>query len=52
MDRRSRTFKDIASTLRVYHENVSEDDVDSEASDSVHSQREILQHLITFLEDS
>ncbi|ETW83975.1 hypothetical protein HETIRDRAFT_62638 [Heterobasidion irregulare TC 32-1] len=52
MDRRSRTFKDIASTLRVYHENVSEDDVDSETSDSVHSQREILQHLITFLEDS
>ena len=49
LDRKSQTFKDIVKTLRIYHDNVDEDE-GMVVSDGALSQREILQNLIAFLE--
>ena len=58
MDRRSRSFKDIVATLRVYSENITEEtppermDVDGapNGQDIAPTQKEILGHLIDFLD--
>lgn len=58
MDRRSRSFKDIVATLRVYSENITEEtppdrmnvDGDPNGQDVAPTQKEILGHLIDFLD--
>ncbi|KAI9467002.1 DUF1716-domain-containing protein [Lactarius psammicola] len=47
LNRRNMSFKDIVSTLRIFRDNI--DDGEANDSDGI-SQREILQHLIAFLE--
>ena len=46
--RRDKSLKDIVKTLEIYRDNVDEDDAARDA-DSL-SQKEILQHLIDFLD--
>jgi len=50
MSRRDRSLQDIAKTLQIYHDNV--DEADTPADDSAPSQKEILQHLMDFLNGS
>ncbi|KAI9448047.1 DUF1716-domain-containing protein [Lactarius indigo] len=49
LNRRNISFKDVVSILRVFSDNM--DDGEGNDSDSI-SQREILQHLMAFLESS
>lgn len=50
LDRKSKTLKDIVSVLKVYRENVGEDE--SRAPDDPSpTQQEILDGLITFLSE-
>lgn len=48
LSRRDKSLKDIVKTLQIYHDNVDEDD--SARSEGDASQKEILQHLIAFLD--
>ncbi|KAI0035998.1 Catenin-beta-like protein [Vararia minispora EC-137] len=48
LDRRSKSFKDIAATLRIFHDNVGEPG-EAEPPGAL-SQREILSNLITFVD--
>ncbi|KAI0068752.1 DUF1716-domain-containing protein [Artomyces pyxidatus] len=50
LDRRSKTFRDVISTLQVYHDNVSEEGTTNGDAPSELSQREILRQLIAFLD--
>jgi beta-catenin-like protein 1 len=51
LDRRNKSFKDIAATLRVYHENVGEEPQAKEGEPpGALSQREILVNLIAFVD--
>jgi beta-catenin-like protein 1 len=50
MSRRDRLLQDIVKTLQIYHDNV--DEADTPADDSTPSQKEILQHLMEFLNGS
>jgi len=50
LSRRDKSLKDIVKTLQVYYENVDEDRASSDAS--ISSQRDILAHLMTFLNGS
>jgi len=50
LDRRSNSFKDIISTLQIYHDNISEDEGKNRDDPGAISQRDILRHLIVFLE--
>ena len=47
LNRRDRSFLDILATLRVFCDNIDEGELNK--ADGI-SQREILQHLIAFLE--
>lgn len=47
LSRRNKSLQDVVSTLRTFRDNIDEDE--SNHSDST-SQREILQHLMVFLE--
>ncbi|KAH9951592.1 Catenin-beta-like protein [Amylocystis lapponica] len=48
LSRRDKSLKDIANTLQIYHDNVDEEDTDSDADGSL-SRKEILRNLIAFL---
>ena len=48
LSRKDKSFKDIVKTLQIYHNNVDEDG--SARPDGEPSQKEILQHLIAFLD--
>lgn len=48
LQRRDKSLKDIARTLEVYRDNVDEDDAARDANEP--SQKDILQHLIDFLD--
>jgi beta-catenin-like protein 1 len=55
LDRKTKSLKDIVHTLRIYRDNVDEDEqtysADAEdGSARAPSQKEILQHLIDFLD--
>lgn len=55
LDRRSKSFKDIVATLKVYRDNITEETPASDAKDvdgqeAAPTQKEILGHLIEFLE--
>jgi beta-catenin-like protein 1 len=47
LNRRDKSFLDVVSTLRVFRDNIDEAELNN--SDGI-LQREILQHLIAFLE--
>jgi beta-catenin-like protein 1 len=47
LNRRNRSFQDVVSTLRIFRENIDEGGSNEPGGIS---QREILQHLIAFLE--
>ncbi|KAH9943447.1 Catenin-beta-like protein [Epithele typhae] len=47
LDRKNQTFKDIVKTLRIYYDNVDDDNASVDGS---LSQRDILQNLIAFLD--
>jgi beta-catenin-like protein 1 len=46
LNRRDRSFQDVVSTLRIFRENIDEEESNEPGGIS---QREILQHLIAFL---
>ncbi len=48
LNRKNKSFKDIVKTLQVYRDNVDEDD--SAQKEGEMAQKEILQHLIDFLD--
>ena len=48
LSRRDKSLKDVVKTLEVYRDNVDEDDAAREPDQP--SQKEILQHLIDFLD--
>ncbi|KAI0921129.1 hypothetical protein AcW2_006206 [Taiwanofungus camphoratus] len=50
LNRRSKALQDIVSTLRMYYDNVDEDQLSGQ--EGVSSRKEILQNLIAFLEGS
>lgn len=53
LDRKTRSFKDVVRTLQIYHDNVEDDEQTHSAADGsarAPSQKEILQHLIIFLD--
>jgi beta-catenin-like protein 1 len=47
LNRRNKSFQDVVSTLRVFRDNIDEGELNN--ADGI-SQRDILQHLIAFLE--
>jgi len=47
LNRRDKSFLDVVSTLRVFRDNIDEGELNNSGGIS---QREILQHLIAFLE--
>jgi beta-catenin-like protein 1 len=47
LNRRDRSFLDVIATLRIFRDNIDEGELNQ--ADGI-SQREILQHLIAFLE--
>jgi len=49
LNRRDKSFLDVVSTLRVFRDNIDEGELNNSGGIS---QREILQHLIAFLESS
>lgn len=51
LNRRSKALQDIVSTLRMYYDNVDEDQLSGQ-EEGVSSRKEILQNLIAFLEGS
>lgn len=51
MSRRDKSLLDIVKTLQIYHDNVDEVDVEM-TEDSAPSQKDILQHLMEFLNGS
>ena len=48
LSRRDKSLKDVVKTLEVYRDNVDEDDAAREPDQP--TQKEILQHLIDFLD--
>ena len=48
LSRRDKSLQDVVKTLEVYRDNVDEDDAAREPDQP--SQKEILQHLIDFLD--
>lgn len=48
LGRRDKSLKDIVKTLQVYHDNVDESDASKDSEDL--TQKEILQHLMQFLD--
>ena len=50
LDRRNKSFKDIVANLQAYRNNISETGTNQIDTPTAPSQREILGHLIAFLE--
>lgn len=51
LDRKTKSLKDIVQTLQIYHDNVDEESTGAgNGSENVPSQRDILRHLIAFLD--
>lgn len=46
--RRDKSLKDIVKTLQIYHDNIDEDDSDTDSGQIY--QKEILKNLIAFLD--
>ncbi|KAG6332958.1 hypothetical protein ID866_6132 [Astraeus odoratus] len=49
LERRSLTLENVRSTLQIYHSNIDADDSDGKNASGM-SQKEILEHLMTFLQ--
>lgn len=49
LERKNLTLRNVRETLQVYHNNIDPDDLDSNNATGL-SQREILEHLMTFLQ--
>lgn len=49
LGRKNKTLKDIVSILKVYHDNIDEDEIRAE-NDTAPTPREILEGLIAYLD--